>query len=57
MYLKKIRSLSYKTVKSEDDLLFLFKEKIGNNILEPIGISKNVHHCLFQVQITKSKQF
>ena len=52
--LKKLRAKSYKNTSSKEKLKEFIKSNTGENVLTPLGITKKVHSCKFNVDISKA---
>jgi nucleoside-diphosphate-sugar epimerase len=54
--LKKIRSKSYLNTNSSEEIKRFLQSEVGENILEPLAITKKVHNCNFTVDSKKAKE-
>ncbi len=53
--LKNIRAKNYKDTSSKDTLIKFLNSNIGQNVLNPSGITKKVHNAKFTADILKAK--
>jgi len=54
--LKKIRANNYENTSTQGELSKYLNSDVDSNILTPLGITKKVHACKFQVDTSKAKE-